>query len=36
MTFLQQAPSVVLGFDVSQDTMAVFEARSSAPCTKIF
>jgi transposase len=34
MTFLQQAPSVVLGFDVSQDTLTVFEARSSSPCPK--
>lgn len=34
MTFLQQAPSVVLGFDVSQDTLTVFEARSSSLCPK--
>ena len=34
MTFLQKAPQIVVGFDVSQDTLTVFEARSSSPCPK--
>ncbi|WP_370676023.1 IS110 family transposase [Pleomorphomonas sp. PLEO] len=34
MTFLQKAPEIVLGFDVSQDTLTVFQALSSSACPK--
>ncbi len=34
MTVLQQAPEIVLGFDVSKDTLTVFEVRSSGPSQK--
>ncbi len=34
MAFLQQAPDIVLGFDVSKDTLTVFEVRSSSPSPK--
>ncbi|SFM95192.1 hypothetical protein SAMN05192571_1151, partial [Pleomorphomonas diazotrophica] len=34
MAVLQQAPDIVLGFDVSKDTLTVFEARSSSPSSK--
>ena len=34
MTFLQQAPKIVVGFDVSKDTLTVFQAHSSSPCPK--
>jgi len=34
MAVLQQAPDIVLGFDVSKDTLTVFELRSSGPSPK--
>lgn len=34
MPTLHQAPEIVLGFDVSQDTLTVFEARASSPSQK--
>ncbi len=34
MAVLQQAPEIVLGFDVSKDTLTVFEIRSSGPSQK--
>ncbi|WP_026793202.1 IS110 family transposase [Pleomorphomonas oryzae] len=34
MAFLQHAPDIVLGFDVSKDTLTVFEARSSSSTAK--
>ena len=34
MVVLRQAPDIVLGFDVSKDTLTVFEARSSSPSPK--
>lgn len=34
MAVLQQAPDIVLGFDVSKDTLTVFEIRSSSPSPK--